>query len=76
MPGNTVKKQATGGRRGGLEQEDSRVLMRLIYVSTGLTIGFFAVLQGVNGNLPLAVLEGAAVCYCLAAPIGSPMCAT
>ena len=60
MLGNAVKKQAAGKRRGGLEQEDSRVLMRLIYVSTGLTIGFFAVLQGVNGNLPLAILEGAA----------------
>lgn len=60
MPGNSVKKMAGNDGYGGLEQEDSRVLMRLIYLATGLTIGFFAVLQGFSGNVLLAGIEGGA----------------
>ena len=57
MPGKIARKRLATSTEGGLEQEDSRAMLRLIYLSTGLTIGFFAVLQGLNGNLPLALVE-------------------
>lgn len=60
MPGKIARKRSAISPEGGLEQEDSRAMLRLIYLSTGLTIGFFAVLQGLNGNLPLALVEGVA----------------
>lgn len=57
MPGKIAKKQSAANPEVGLEQEDSRAMLRLIYLSTGLTIGFFALLQGLNGSLPLALIE-------------------
>ena len=57
MPGKIARKRLATSAEGGLELEDSRAMLRLIYLSTGLTIGFFALLQGLNGNLPLALVE-------------------
>lgn len=41
-------------------------MLRLIYLATGLTIGFFAILQALNGNLPLALAELVATLLLLA----------
>ena len=57
MPGKIATKRSAANPEGGLEQEDSRAMLRLIYLSTGMTIGFFALLQGLNGNLLLALVE-------------------
>lgn len=66
MPGNRFKKAPHAD--GGLEQEDSRALLRLIYLATGLTIGFFGILQGLNGRTLLAIVEA---CTCLLLLIGA-----
>lgn len=52
--------------QGALEQEDSRAMLRLIYLSTGATIVFFALLQAINGNLSLALIECSAGALLLA----------
>ena len=57
MPGKIRFRMTASSQQGGLEQEDSRAMLRLIYLATGLTIGFFAVLQMLNGNLSLALVE-------------------
>lgn len=57
MLGKMLFRTTVSSQRGGLEQEDSRAMLRLIYLATGLTIGFFALLQGLNGNLSLALVE-------------------
>lgn len=66
MRGKAGNKQSRSRQEGGLEQEDSRAMLRLIYLSTGLTIGFFAILQGLNGNLSLALIEFSAALLLLA----------
>lgn len=48
----------------GLDLADQRLLMRLIFFCTGLTLGIFSVLQCLNGNYLLAGLE-ALVCVLL-----------
>src|SRR5690606_32684305 len=66
VPGNRFKKAPHAD--GGLEQEDSRALLRLIYLATGLTIGFFGILQALNGNTLLAAVEA---CACLLLLVGA-----
>lgn len=51
--------------KNGLEETGKRSLMRLIFASSSLTIGFFAALQFSNGNIGLACFELAA-CVVLA----------
>lgn len=57
MSGKMLFRAMVSSQQGGLEREDSRAVLRLTYLATGLTIGFFAVLQALNGNLPLALVE-------------------
>lgn len=42
---------------GGLDLADQRMLMRLIFVCTGVTLAVFSFLQALAGNLPLSGLE-------------------
>ena len=44
----------------GLEEADHRLLMRLIFVCTGVTLGVFCILQSLAGNYWLAIAEAAA----------------
>lgn len=57
MPGKMFFRTKGASQQGGLEQEDSRAMLRLIYLASGLTLGFFAVLQVLNGNLSPALVE-------------------
>src|SRR5690606_5728231 len=66
VPGKRLKNAPHAD--GGLEQEDSRALLRVIYLVTGLTIGFFGILQALNGRTPLATVEA---CACLLLLIGA-----
>ncbi|MDF3931740.1 GGDEF domain-containing protein [Pseudomonas citronellolis] len=53
-----------GAGSGGLDLADQRLLMRLIFFSTGVTLAVFSVLQTLSGNYLLAALE-ASVCALL-----------
>lgn len=51
----TTAESAAGS--GGLDLADQRLVMRLIFVCTGITLALFSILQALSGNYPLAGLE-------------------
>lgn len=52
-----TNKKGSLGLDGGLDLADRRVLLRVIYLATGLTLGCFAPMQWFNGNHLVALLE-------------------
>lgn len=62
MHGSNDPLRANGqlSENSGLADADQRSLLRLIFIITGVTLGFFSVLQGIEGRYPIAALELAA----------------
>lgn len=53
----SLNKKGALGLGDGLDLADRRVLLRVIYLATGLTLGCFAPMQWFNGNHLVALLE-------------------